>query len=152
YIAQMPAAVSGQGGHNATFAVAIALRDFRLTLAEAWPILCEYSERCLPPWSQAELRHKHNDAFASPINEGRFPLEDFGRPGANGVYGAPGATVPGDHDGREQTPINLTDVGNARRLVNRHGADMRHCHPWKKWLCWDGRRWSEDDTGEAVRR
>src|SRR5262249_43103745 len=42
--------------------------------------------------------------------------------------------------------------GNAKRLVERHGADMHYCHPWKVWLTWDGRRWAEDDTGEAVRR
>lgn len=29
---------------------------------------------------------------------------------------------------------------------------MRFCFPWKSWLVWDGRRWMEDQTGEAVRR
>src|SRR5262245_10695237 len=47
---------------------------------------------------------------------------------------------------------HLTDLGNARRVVERHGADLRHCHPWKKWLTWDGQRWAEDETGEVVRR
>ncbi len=28
---------------------------------------------------------------------------------------------------------------------------MRHCHPWKKWLHFDGRRWALDDTA-AIRR
>jgi hypothetical protein len=48
--------------------------------------------------------------------------------------------------------IHLTDKGNAKRMVKRHGADLRHCFPWKKWLVWDGRRWIEDETGEVVRR
>ena len=52
------------------------------------------------------------------------------------------------------TPGNLhqTDLGNAERLVARHGADLRYCHPWRRWLVWDGRRWAIDDTGEIRRR
>jgi putative DNA primase/helicase len=46
----------------------------------------------------------------------------------------------------------LTDVGNAERLVARHGADLRFVHPWSRWLVWDGRRWRSDDRGEATRR
>lgn len=45
-----------------------------------------------------------------------------------------------------------TDRGNATRLVERHGADLRHVHPWKRWLCYDGTRWGADTTGEAIRR
>jgi len=29
---------------------------------------------------------------------------------------------------------------------------LRFCHPWKKWLIWDGTRWRVDDTGEIYRR
>jgi hypothetical protein len=47
---------------------------------------------------------------------------------------------------------HLTDHGNAVRLVRRHGRDLRYCHPWKRWLVWDGARWREDDTGEPTRR
>lgn len=46
----------------------------------------------------------------------------------------------------------LTDVGNARRLVHRHGQDLRYCYPWHSWLVWTGQRWSPDDTGEVERR
>ncbi len=48
--------------------------------------------------------------------------------------------------------FHLTDVGNAQRLVARHGKDLRYCHPWKKWLVWDGTRWRKDSTAEVVRR
>jgi len=47
---------------------------------------------------------------------------------------------------------HLTDLGNAERLVARHGQDLRYCHLWGKWLVWDGRRWKIDDTAEVVRR
>lgn len=41
--------------------------------------------------------------------------------------------------------IRLTDVGNAQRFVADFGADVPYCAVWKKWLCWDGRRWAVDD-------
>ena len=47
---------------------------------------------------------------------------------------------------------NQSDLGNARRLVQRHGHDLRYCHLWRKWLVWDGRRWRSDDSGEIYRR
>jgi putative DNA primase/helicase len=54
--------------------------------------------------------------------------------------------------GDDKDPPHLTDKGNAIRVVRAHGADLHYCWLWKKWLCWDGRRWAEDVTGEAVRR
>ena len=49
------------------------------------------------------------------------------------------------------TSEGQTDIANARRLVEMHGDKIRFCHPWKKWLIWDGTRWKEDITG-AIRR
>jgi putative DNA primase/helicase len=48
--------------------------------------------------------------------------------------------------------FELSDIGNAERLAQRHGHELRHCHPWKDWLSWDGRRWAVDDTGAITRR
>lgn len=63
YVAKMPAAISGRGGHAATFAVAKALvHGFALSESQAWPILLDYNKRCQPPWSEAELRHKLKSA------------------------------------------------------------------------------------------
>jgi putative DNA primase/helicase len=64
------------------------------------------------------------------------------------------APESGDEPGTpsQAAAINLTDLGNARRVVQDHGRDLRYCHPWRSWLVWDGQRWAEDDTGEAVRR
>jgi hypothetical protein len=63
YVAAMPPAISGQGGHQATFAVASALiHGFALSEEQAWPI-CEYNARSSPPWNETELRHKLADAF-----------------------------------------------------------------------------------------
>ena len=47
---------------------------------------------------------------------------------------------------------HLTDLGNAKRLVIRHGADLRYCNARGGWLIWDGQRWRRDGTGEVMRR
>jgi P4 family phage/plasmid primase-like protien len=44
-----------------------------------------------------------------------------------------------------------TDAGNAERLADRHGANLRYCYPWSKWLVYDGTRWHVDDRGAVVR-
>lgn len=62
-----------------------------------------------------------------------------------------GPGKPPDDVAKEQAPAeaNLTDCGNGVRLIKWRGADMRFCHPWKKWLCWDGIRWREDSIAQA---
>lgn len=45
-----------------------------------------------------------------------------------------------------------TDYGNAERLAERHGADIKYCDPLGGWLIWDGKVWTVDKTGEVVRR
>jgi putative DNA primase/helicase len=44
-----------------------------------------------------------------------------------------------------------SDLGNAERLVDGHGDDLRFC-PGVGWLEWDGRRWQRDTDGDAMRR
>lgn len=63
YVAAIPGAVSGAGGHDQTFSVVCSLVRFGLSPDEAWPLLLEYNQRCQPQWSERELRHKLDDAF-----------------------------------------------------------------------------------------
>lgn len=63
YIEKMPPAVSGSGGHTATFNVARKLvQDFGLDDQSALELLRAYNQRCIPPWSEKELRHKVDQA------------------------------------------------------------------------------------------
>ena len=56
-------------------------------------------------------------------------------------------------NGHAAWPVhNLTDLGNAERLVAAHGDDLRYVHPWRRWLWWNGQRWAVDVTGEVERR
>lgn len=63
------------------------------------------------------------------------------------------APVPEANKKTDEQPSgeHLTDLGNARRLVARHGQDLRFCHPWGKWLVWTGKRWKIDNTGAVLR-
>jgi len=64
YLQKMPPAVSGQRGHDATYAAATALvHGFGLHPDRAFQLLLEHhNHRCQPPWTEAELRHKVRDA------------------------------------------------------------------------------------------
>ena len=48
--------------------------------------------------------------------------------------------------------INLTDLGNAKRLVSEHGKDIRYCYLWGKWVIWNGQYWEKDNSGEIYRK
>lgn len=68
YLDAMPPAISGQGGHNRTYAAATAMvHGFGLDTDAAMALLLErYNPRCDPPWSERELRHKVEDAASKP--------------------------------------------------------------------------------------
>ena len=64
WLRNTPGAISGQGGHNATFAVATALvHGFELSHGDAETLLHEYNAKCMPPWKPNDLVHKLNEAF-----------------------------------------------------------------------------------------
>lgn len=75
YIAKCPPAISGQGGHNATFHVAAVLvHGFDLSADEAMPLIQEYNQCCQPRWSERELRHKIESAARAPHQQPRGHL------------------------------------------------------------------------------
>ncbi len=47
----------------------------------------------------------------------------------------------------KQTAFPLTELGNAERLVEKFGDDIRYDHQQKMWYVWDERQWTSDDTG-----
>lgn len=64
YLAKLPPALAGSGGHAATFSAACRLVEFGLPWDSAWPLLLEWNgTHCQPPWCERDLRHKLADAF-----------------------------------------------------------------------------------------
>lgn len=43
---------------------------------------------------------------------------------------------------------DMTDTGNAHRLVDKFGNIIRYSYNRKKWFYWDGKMWRQDDSGE----
>jgi RecA-family ATPase len=91
YLAKLPPAVAGQGGHPATYrAASILANGFDLPWSDAWSLLQEFNARCSPPWEEKDLRHKLNDAYVKPherqkgwLSKGR---DNDRRVGANGRF------------------------------------------------------------------
>jgi putative DNA primase/helicase len=57
-----------------------------------------------------------------------------------------GSAAAADHDPQEAF-FRKTDLGNARRLVERHGQNIRYVHARKKWVIWQQDHWSVDECG-----
>jgi len=67
YLEKLEPAVSGQHGHDTTFkAACVLVWDFGLSPEEAWPVALEYNARCMPPWSEHDLRRKLLQALNHP--------------------------------------------------------------------------------------
>lgn len=96
YLAKMPPAVSGQHGHDQTFAVACTLvQGFGLSVAEAAPLFAHYNTRCSPPWSERDLAHKLADAErAAPPPEGRGHLARSTGPASPRPSSSPVSPLP----------------------------------------------------------
>ena len=62
-LAKLPSAISGAGGHPATFRAACAIVRFGLGDSDALGLLRDWNgTHCQPPWSEKELAHKLADA------------------------------------------------------------------------------------------
>jgi RecA-family ATPase len=111
YLAKLPAAVAGQGGHPATYrAASILANGFDLPWSDAWSLLQEFNLRCSPPWSEKDLRHKLNDAYVKPHErqKGWLAKGTERRVGANGRFVFDPNRVAELADA--QTPFTTADV------------------------------------------
>jgi putative DNA primase/helicase len=56
-------------------------------------------------------------------------------------------------NGNGHIPDSLlkTDAGNATRFLGLHGANVRYCHDFKKWLVWKDGIWQIDKTQQVFR-
>ncbi len=110
YLDKMPPAISGQGGHKATYAAATALvHGFGLSPDHALNLLLAYfNPRCRPPWTEKELRHKVEDAANKPHDRPHGWLRDQGE--SHGLQSEVDLSVllaklaPGGNGGRKEAP------------------------------------------------
>jgi putative DNA primase/helicase len=176
YLARIRPAVSGQGGHDATFAaVRAVVHGFDLTPAEAWPLIETWNAACDPPWERGELEHKLNEVETVPSNRPRGWLYDTPRATnghvigegrdliaatlAEGANGSAGLAVAGSSDaplvmpGQEANPARLARLYLADRHAHQDGLTLRY---WRaEWFRWDGSSYqptSDKDIKASVTR
>ncbi len=137
---QGPAAPVGEkipsGKRNGTLAsIAGTMRRRGMDEEAIFAALSVTNERrCSPPLDTAEVE-KISASVA------RYePTDNVVRISTNG----PGSSPP------PRQAYLCTDTGNAERLRDRHGADLRYCHPWNRWLVYDGASYRVDDRGAVV--
>lgn len=67
YLAKLPAAISGQSGHNATFhAACVLVLGFELSESDAIGLMGDFNARCVPPWGEKEIARKVREASKQP--------------------------------------------------------------------------------------
>jgi putative DNA primase/helicase len=85
------------------------------------------------------------------VTDSLIPFGPVVVPGPCGTLESTWATPTPPRTKTLDPPPELTDLGNARRLVRRFGSDLRFVSEWGKWLVWEGGRWTLDITGETER-
>lgn len=105
YLAKLPPAISGSGGHDATYkAAAVLVHGFALDEDEALSLLREFNARCSPPWSEAELFHKVKSVRPGQKPRG-YLLEERERAGVSPApRAAAGAPLAGPGSGPDGWP------------------------------------------------
>jgi len=81
-----------------------------------------------------------------PAEDGGAPLGEAEASREGG--GSPTSPPQGVRRGGWRVPP-LTELGNAERLVFRHGDNLRFAHDAGKWFVWDAGRWRIDTVGLA---
>jgi hypothetical protein len=75
WLAKVPPAISGSGGHSQTYTAAVGLvHGFGLSTSDAFKLLSDWNRSCQPPWTDRELLHKINQADQKPHDKPRGHL------------------------------------------------------------------------------
>jgi putative DNA primase/helicase len=134
YFESVPGAIDGQDGSSTgLWAARCAVRGFKMGVQGGLDFLLKHwNSKCLPPWTETELRHKCEDA-------GRLL---FNKP--------EGWLLENDNDDTAGGPDWFTDIGNARRFAKQYGADLRYVADREAWTVYNGKRWLFDGADVHV--
>jgi len=108
------------------FELACQLRDEGYSVEDAQPIMERYADAVTgakpEPYTVDESGRSLTSAYSRP------PRSPSGVPGG----------------------YSWNDAGNAERLIDRHGADMRWVPGYGGWHVWTGKHWEPDPTGRVT--
>lgn len=142
------------------FWLACQLRDSGYDETGAAHFMEQYASRLGGDYTMREALHSLDQAFKAAPRD-RAKSRDAGIPlYVKSAHGERVNTETGEMDDesegsddpeplQEDAP-NLTDLGNARRLVRDYGENLRYVTEWG-WLGWNGRHWELDASGVAER-
>jgi len=137
---------------NTLYRMACSLRAKGLERPEIEAALLAMNQfRCVPPLPEEQVREKAAAACKHPPGRSARYLGQAPGSNGNGKHQAPSPSCPPLEPGGVPR-CHSSDYRNAERLVSLHGAEIRYCWQWAKWLVWDGKRWKVDDTGAIVRK
>jgi RecA-family ATPase len=87
WLSKVPPAISGSGGHNATYTAAVGLvHGFGLSHVDSLTLLEEWNKSCQPPWKATELAHKLREASSRAHNKPRGHLLEAGGSSPSGSF------------------------------------------------------------------
>lgn len=66
-------------------------------------------------------------------------------------YGSPPPAVAVQNREQLEPKFNMTEMGNAERLVHRNGKNLRYCIEFEEWMLWNGNTWIEDKKKQIER-
>lgn len=153
-LAESKPSIQGQHGSKALLNVAIALRrGFELPPDQCTQLILEhFNPRCDPPWKKKDVEKKVADADTKSSKPWGYLSRE--KIASERVFAASPSEIHERRNtqrrqqGERRTPdpwiFHTTDTGNAERLATRHGQNLRYCHPWNKWLLWNGKKWQID--------
>lgn len=113
YLEKIPPAISGEGGHNHTLAVVCHCVEYFGSLSDndLLQSLHEWNERCEPPWTEKELRHKLKAARdridAGDCNPSKVTLDEWPTLGEDAFHGIAGELVKAIEPHSESDPAAL---------------------------------------------
>jgi len=129
YVAKMPDAVSGQGGHNATFQAACVCFEFGLTDGEALEIMRRFNAMKTgdEPWTVKELQHKLNDAREKVTASGSFGSKTTQQ--SNGVAVDLSRIIQAD-DGDDDEPEPSQEIEFPAECIDQMPVMMRQTYDY----------------------
>lgn len=150
-LCQKKPAISGQGGHNTTFANLCKLvqRFDMLPKEKLWELANYFNVNGTgnEPWKESELKHKFLDALKSPRSHLSYSEQSDAPLIGETKVSVLIAEGTNPSASGYQLLSDLSDQGNAQRMLQHCGHDLLFvAGAWQKWMTWNGIYWEIDET------